>query len=347
MYEYPFTIASNTYHNCFLPSDNILSDKINTSEAYNLYYKSSNPIDSPIYQIDGNLTLSPNKSDTSDSVGTVSNMSLSKSSCTSYDTDDEPVGQPIPILRIPSKQPTRGNTNATNTNNLITIKRSNAAIEAAVLPIVTTINVRSLYNKHKNFKILINQVGIELCLLQETWERPNHSLTALLQMSGYTIISRGRPKQQGPGGGVAIVCNQTRYFINALTEYVPPSAVECVWAIITPKVTTGTVKRIAVCSVYVRERSRKKTETLDFIISTVHMLKAKYDHAINFIIGGDFNTMKPDSILSAFESFKQLVVTKTRGDAILDLIITDMDSLYHTPSSEKPLEVDEDSRPKV
>lgn len=82
-------------------------------------------------QIDGNDSLS-NISSTSttsfqtsddsisDTNNDISTISLSHSSSTSYDTDDEPVGQPIPILRRPPKQPTREQTktNTTNPNNL-------------------------------------------------------------------------------------------------------------------------------------------------------------------------------------------------------------------------------------
>ena len=54
-----------------------------------------------------------------------------------------------------------------NHRNLVRIKRSNKLLEATALPIVVTLNPRSLYNKHQNFHTLIDQTEAGICFVSE------------------------------------------------------------------------------------------------------------------------------------------------------------------------------------
>ena len=65
-------------------------------------------------------------------------------------------------------------------------------------------------------------------------------------------------------------------------------------------------------------------------------LRAKYPEA-RFLFLGDFNCYKPDVILHLSPQFRQLVHHHTHNDKILDLIITDLHSLYHPPLPNNPL----------
>ena len=49
-----------------------------------------------------------------------------------------------------------------------------------------------------------------------------------------------------------------------------------------------------------------------------------------FVILGDTNDLKLDNILNQSASLKQIVDFNTRGDKILDIIITDLHTLYKT-----------------
>ena len=61
-----------------------------------------------------------------------------------------------------------------------------------------------------------------------------------------------------------------------------------------------------------------------------YLLKTKYPDAKSIFLG-DFNCYKPDVILSLSPKLRQLVHHNAHGDKPLDLIITDMHTLYHPP----------------
>ena len=67
------------------------------------------------------------------------------------------------------------------------------------------------------------------------------------------------------------------------------------------------VKRIAIGSIYVSPRSRHKIQTIDHIIATIHILRAKYDNDIHFMIGGDVNRLDPGEILECHGALRQVV----------------------------------------
>ena len=70
------------------------------------------------------------------------------------------------------------------------------------------------------------------------------------------------------------------------------------------------VKHIAVGAIYVSPKSRVKPQTIDHIIETIHVLRAKYDNDINFIISGDFNKLPIEDILDSYGGLKQTVSKK-------------------------------------
>ncbi len=147
-----------------------------------------------------------------------------------------------------------------------------------------------------------------------------------------------RRRENNPGGGVAILVDtQYEIFDPCLT---PPTGVEAVWSIIKIK-NKNRVNRIAVCSLYVSPRSRKKAETCEFLTSSIHMLKSKYDN-LKFIIGGDINSLDIKPILDSAPSMKQVVDKPTHGNRILDILITDLFQEFYPPVIKEPLECDED-----
>ena len=85
-------------------------------------------------------------------------------------------------------------------------------------------NARSLYNKADHFKNFIKELGVEVSIISETWEREEQSLENLLQLSPYKIHSYTRPKTKAnkqPGGSCAIVYNETRFKATKLSVPLP------------------------------------------------------------------------------------------------------------------------------
>ena len=84
-------------------------------------------------------------------------------------------------------------------------------------------------------------------------------------------------------------------------------------------------------------RSKFKNETIDHIIATIHILRAKYDNDVKFLIGGDVNRLDISEILECYGALRQVVSVPTRKAATLSVLITD---LCHPPTTLPPLQVD-------
>ena len=83
------------------------------------------------------------------------------------------------------------------------------------------------------------------------------------------------------------------------------------------------IENIAIASIYVSPNSVYKTATINHIIDTIHLLRAKYDNRINYLIGGDLNKLKIDKILESYGPLRQIITEGKRQSAILENIITD------------------------
>ena len=204
------------------------------------------------------------------------------------------------------------------------------------------LNSRSLYNKAVNFRTLLHEIGPDLTIVSETWERQRQSLDDLISSSQFETISYRRRKvtNRQPGGGCAIIYNSTRFKVEKM-DVQPPEKVEVCWAFFTPKASTqnSRVKKIAVGAVYVAPNSKFKRETIDHIIETIHYVRSTQDN-VNFLIGGDLNRLKIDEILECHGALKQIVSVPTRINSTLEKILTDLHPFYHPPTTLPPLQVD-------
>lgn len=75
-------------------------------------------------------------------------------------------------------------------------------------------------------------------------------------------------------------------------------------------------------------------------------MRAKFYNNLNFLIAGDFNRVQIGEILVAYGALKQVCEVPTRGESTLELIITDLHTVYHPPSAMPPLQVDEGKKGK-
>ena len=147
----------------------------------------------------------------------------------------------------------------------------------------------------------------------------------------------------------SIIYNESRFSISD-PEIIVPENIEAVWCLLTPQVSVKQqkmkVKRIAIGSIYVSPRSKHKGDIIEHIIETIHVLRAKHDNEIEFLIGGDFNRLQINDILDCYGGLRQLVSIPTRKSAILEIVLTDLHSFFHPPTTILPLEVDEDKSGK-
>ena len=251
----------------------------------------------------------------------------------------------IPVLLSNRCQPQSHYQPHARNRNLKTVKRSNKSLEALELPSVMNLNPRSIYNKIDEFHTLVSELEVDLVCMSESWEREGLTLDQIITLENYQVISNVH-QRTGMGGRPALVINDKKFSVQNLTNTLVniPYGVEITWAILTPKQVypSSVVKKIAVASIYSKPKSRKKTLLLDHIAETYHMLCSKYQHGLHFILAGDTNDLKLESILSLSPNLKQVVNSATRGTKILDPIITTLSKFYQSPVCLPPLDNDPD-----
>ena len=161
----------------------------------------------------------------------------------------------------------------------------------------------------------------------------------------FTVISN--PSQRkGVGGRPALVINTKDYYVRNLTNSLIeiPWGVEATWALLTPKNVNNAskIQKIAVCSLYSKPNSKMKTRLLDHISLAYSIISSKFTTGLHFILAGDTNELKLDSILHLNSRMKQMVVGMTRMDPprMLDPILTTLGCYYQVPEILAPLGAD-------
>ena len=225
---------------------------------------------SKFLQVDGNMSIQTET--------TVSETEITEDDLddTDYDTDDEafPVVTPANLVPVDVQSFNQELPRKFDVNLDTDMSSS--------LPLCLLLNSRSVYNKSDNLKEMLHQIGPDLCLISETFERERKRLSTVLGKGLYKSISCYR-KNRAPWGGCAILYNENRFSVLDL-EIPSMVEVENVWGLITPKQAGQSFgsalnfKRIAVGSYYVSPKSRYKRETIKHIIYTIHTLRAKYDN---------------------------------------------------------------------
>ena len=77
------------------------------------------------------------------------------------------------------------------------------------------------------------------------------------------------------------------------------------------------MKRIAVGSFYISLKSRYKAETIEHIIQNIHIIRAKYESDVQFLLGCDFNRVDIGDILESYGTLKQIISVSTQNSATL------------------------------
>ena len=122
-----------------------------------------------------------------------------------------------------------------------------------------------------------------------------------------------------------------------------PEDIEAAWTVLAPlsgQKDNLKVKRILVGSIYVSPKSRVKSEIIEHMIQSIHSVRAKYENEVNCLIGGDFNHLDISEILECHGGLKQIIFVPTRKQATLEILLRDLRSLYHSPTTLPPLQAD-------
>ena len=226
--------------------------------------------------------------------------------------------------------------------NRITIKRDNRLEVGESLPIIAVSNLRSLTPKLYNFKNDMIEREISVALLSEVWEKANckkqqYEIEKMLQLEGLKYISTPRTTKRG--GGAAIVVNLSKFSLEKIQVLIPHQ-LEVVWGLLRPKKVTSRIREIIVCAFYSPPKSKKNSKLLDHLMSTTHFLLSKYPNA-GLVLGGDKNDLKIATLLTGIPRLKQIVSKFTHKNKILDVILTNLHSLYSVPIIAPPVPPDD------
>ena len=214
------------------------------------------------------------------------------------------------------------------------VKEMRAVLKLPVLLLSNIQRFGKSESKDKTLEIeeilVLNNVGIavfcETWLTDETIDR--------LPFKPYQKFHHIRKNVARSSGGVSILVENSLP-ASRLNIQIPDN-LECIWVTVRPGWLPRSVSNIVICGVYYPGSNSvysPKQEALIFHITTsVQYLKRKYVNPLFFIMG-DFNDLPIDSI-SAVCEFKQVVKVITRGEATLDLILTNKsNSLFEEPVS--------------
>ncbi|XP_030844097.1 uncharacterized protein LOC115925077 [Strongylocentrotus purpuratus] len=176
---------------------------------------------------------------------------------------------------------------------------------------------------------------MDIVCVSETWFQDSVPETAF-SIPNYNLLHKSRVSQRG--GGVAIYVKST---MNPTETHIDvPEEHEVVWTHIRPTRLPRNVSSIFVASVY----SPPINAHVD---SLIHYLTRAVDHILlrhplaGIIISGDFNRADVSPLLAG-HSLKQVVNRPTRNLSMLDLIITNMKSLYSVIQIVAPIGMSDD-----
>ena len=67
-----------------------------------------------------------------------------------------------------------------------------------------------------SFGEIVRELGIQVVIGVETWERQKYPLEQLLSSTGFTVLSKSRQKVRNnqPGGGCCILVDPTKFYVS-------------------------------------------------------------------------------------------------------------------------------------
>ena len=122
-------------------------------------------------------------------------------------------------------------------------------------------------------------------------------------------------------------------------EVVIPKSVEVTYGLLRPKNKSTKFKEIIAVAFYSPPNSKKKTQLLDHIITTCHMLLTKYPKAV-VVIGGDRNEMGISPLLDNIPKLRQIVTKNTCNGKVLDVLLINVPEHYPPPDVVPPVPAD-------
>ena len=193
----------------------------------------------------------------------------------------------------------------------------------AYLPNFLSTNIRSLFPKMEEFALLLDHLCIDIAAVSETWLHEGIE-NDILSIPNYNLVRQDR--FFGRGGGVcAFVSNSIPY--KRWTDLENP-LYECLWLSLRPHRLPRKISYIVMGILYSPpdKSAQDQRDTINYLIGTLDHARNKFPDC-GIVLVGDFNNLDISDLLTGHD-LNQIICEPTRGSAILDLVITNLQQFY-------------------
>ena len=196
------------------------------------------------------------------------------------------------------------------------------------VPSLLLSNVMSLAPKIDEVRNVSNTNNLDIICIVESWLQ-NHIHDNVVHINNYNLIRRDR--KTSIHGGVCAYIRKTIKFqtLNDLSN----EDFEALWLNLNPSRLPRGISNIILGLVY-HPPSADDRLMINYLFESLTCVEAQFPNS-GVIIAGDFNKLNTSRLRNAFK-LKQIIRFPTRGNNILDLILTNLDQYYQEPEKFSP-----------
>ena len=153
-------------------------------------------------------------------------------------------------------------------------------------------------------------------------------MDSVINIPGYTVLRKDRASDNH--GGVCLYIRNDYLMYTELRDLACCSDHEILWVQLRPTRLPRGFSSVIVAVIYHPHWSGTENDLMrDHLFQSLAIAESKYPNCA-FIVAGDFNRLDVTSIKRHF-NLKQIVKKATRKDAILDFVLTNMNTYYKEP----------------
>ena len=206
-------------------------------------------------------------------------------------------------------------------------------VKSFFVPKIMITNVRSLTPKIDEVQEFLNRNDISIAFITETWLRPA-IVDSVIDIPGYTVLRKDRKSDNH--GGVCLYLRNDYSMYTELRDLICCCDHEILWVNLRPKRLPRGYSGLIIAVVYHPHWSESENDLMrDHLFQSLRIAESKYPNCA-LIVAGDFNRLDVTSIKRHF-NLHQIVKKATRKDAILDLVLTNVNKYYKEPRIFPPL----------
>ena len=200
------------------------------------------------------------------------------------------------------------------------------------VPKIMLANVMSLAPKITVVAEFAVRKDIDLVRITETWLK-EHIAYNVVEIPNYSIVRLDR--QVVEHGGVCLYVKDGYSKYRVIQELQCCKEHEILWVHLRPTRLPRGYSCLVMAIVYHPDTSAANNDNIrDHLFSSLTLAESMYPNCA-FIVCGDFNRLNVQPIMNLFR-LKQIVKVPTRKNAILDLILTNLQAHYENPHAFPP-----------